>query len=180
VNSVKRLAHRLDDAGDRWCEHLRRRRYARVLFGAASAVGDFSLVWHVTGLLRAIGSSQRLREALVLSLALGVESLVVNQGIKKVFRRTRPTTSGDDRFAVRTPSTSSFPSGHASSAAFAAVLLTSFSGLAWLPLWCAIAAVVALSRIVVRIHHMTDIVAGLMTGAALGALALPVVTALVS
>ena len=180
MSAAKRLVRRLDDAGDRWCEHLRRRRATRVVFGAASAVGDFSLVWHAIGLLRAIGSSQRLREALVLSLALGAESLIVNQGIKKMFRRTRPTVSGDDRFSVRTPSTSSFPSGHASSAAFAAVLLTSFSGVAWAPLWCAIAVTVALSRIVVRIHHLTDIVAGLATGAVLGAVALPLVTALAS
>lgn len=140
-------------------------------------MGDFSLVWHATGLLRAIGSTQRLREALVLSAALGVESLVVNQGIKKMFRRSRPTTSGDDRFTVRTPSTSSFPSGHASSAAFAVVVLTSFSGWALMPLWMSIAAVVALSRVVVRIHHLTDVVAGVATGALLGAIALPIVTA---
>lgn len=154
-------------------------RTARLVFGAASTVGDFSVVWHVIGLVRAIGSTRRLTEALVLSAALGVESLVVNQGIKKMFRRTRPTMSGDGRFSVRTPSTSSFPSGHASSAAFAVVVLTSFSGVAWAPLWVAIAAVVALSRVVVRIHHLTDVVAGIATGTVLGAAALPIVNAVI-
>lgn len=176
MSRSRRLASRIDAAGDRWCESLRTVRVARVVFGAASAVGDFSLVWHVIGLVRAIGSVSRFTEALVLSAALGAESLVVNQGIKKVFRRTRPTTSGDDRFAVRTPSTSSFPSGHASSAAFAVVVLTSFSGVAWVPLWVAIAAVVALSRVVVRIHHLTDVLAGVATGAILGLAALPIIT----
>lgn len=152
-------------------------RAARFVFGAASAAGDFSLVWHAIGLVRAIGSMSRLGEAVVLSAALGVESLVVNQGIKKIFRRTRPTTSGDDRFSVRTPSTSSFPSGHASSAAFAVVVLTSFSGAAWIPLWVMIGAMVAISRVVVRIHHLTDVVAGIATGAILGVAALPIVSA---
>ena len=154
-------------------------RAARLVFGAASAVGDFSLVWHVIGLVRAIGSMSRLGEALVLSAALGVESLVVNQGIKKMFRRTRPTTSGDDRFSVRTPSTSSFPSGHASSATFAVVVLTSFSGVAWAPLWVTIGAIVAASRVVVRIHHLTDVLAGIATGAVLGIAALPIVNAVI-
>lgn len=178
MSRTRQLASQIDAAGDRWCESLRRVRAARVMFGVASAVGDFSIVWHVTGLVRAIGSTQRLTEALVLSVALGSESLVVNQGIKKIFRRTRPTTSGDDRFSVRTPSTSSFPSGHASSAAFAVVVLTSFSGFAWTPLWGAMAVVVALSRVVVRIHHLTDVVAGIATGVVLGLAALPVVSAL--
>lgn len=177
MSRTRRLASSIDAAGDRWCETVRSVHAARLVFGAASTVGDFSLVWHVIGLVRAIGSVSRLREALVLSAALGVESLVVNQGIKKMFRRSRPTTSGDDRFSVRTPSTSSFPSGHASSAAFAIVVLTSFSGLAWAPLWVAIGAIVALSRVVVRIHHLTDVIAGLATGAVLGAAALPIVSA---
>ncbi len=178
MSAARRLAVRLDSAGERWCEPLRHRRGAQVLFGAASTVGDFSLVWHVTGLLRAIGSTQRLREALVLSVALGVESLVVNQGIKRLFRRERPTVSGDDRFTVRTPSTSSFPSGHASSATFAFVVLTSYSGWTWAPLWATVAAIVASSRVMVRIHHFTDVVAGIVTGAVLGLVALPLVTAL--
>jgi undecaprenyl-diphosphatase len=139
-------------------------------------IGDFSIVWHAVGLLRSIGSIERLQQALTLSIALGIESLIVNQGIKRLFRRERPTTSGDNRFEVRTPSTSSFPSGHASSATFAAIILTSFTGFPLAILWCIIALVVALSRVVVRIHHLSDIVGGIATGAVLGAIALPIIT----
>ncbi|MEZ5218677.1 MAG: phosphatase PAP2 family protein [Ilumatobacteraceae bacterium] len=64
---------------------------------------------------------------------LGVESLLVNQGLKRLFRRDRPTTTGDDRYRVRQPSTSSFPSGHASAAFFAARLLTRRSPASWAP-----------------------------------------------
>lgn len=164
-----------DTAGDRILEPLRNNKFSIALFGFASTVGDFSMVWHVIGLVRAIGSFTRIQEALTLSIALGVESLIVNQGIKRIFRRERPTTSGDERFDVRTPSTSSFPSGHASSATFAAIILTSFTGMPLVILWCIIALVVALSRVVVRIHHLTDIVGGIITGAVLGSIAVPII-----
>ncbi len=167
-----------DEAGDRVLEPLRNHRATNALFGFASKVGDFSVVWHVVGLVHAIGSVDRLQQALALSIALGFESLIVNQGIKKLFKRERPTTSGDHRFDVRTPSTSSFPSGHASSATFAAIVLTSFTGWPIVLLWAGIALVVALSRVVVRIHHLSDIVGGIVTGAVLGAIAVPIISAL--
>ncbi len=170
----------LDAAGDRLLEPLRNNRFSVVLFNAASKVGDFSIVWHLCGLLYAIGSLDRAREAFALSVALGVESLIVNQGIKRLFRRERPTTSGDHRFDVRTPRTSSFPSGHASSATFAAVILTSYSGFPIAVLWIAIAVVVALSRVVVRIHHLSDILGGIVTGAALSIPAVIILTSLFS
>ena len=103
---------------------------------------------------------------------IGLESLIVNQGIKRLFRRARPTTSGDARFTIRTPSTSSFPSGHASAAFFAASVLTYWSGWATAPAWFAVALIVATSRIYVRIHHASDIVGGAIVGAALGQVAI--------
>lgn len=165
-----------DSAGDRILEPLRNKKASVALFGFASTIGDFSIVWHAVGLLRSIGSIERLQQALALSIALGIESLIVNQGIKRLFRRERPTTSGDHRFEVRTPSTSSFPSGHASSATFAAIILSSFTGFPLVILWCSIALIVALSRVVVRIHHLSDIVGGIATGAILGGIAVPIIT----
>lgn len=166
---------RFDDTGDRVLEPLRTNSISNRIFGFASTIGDFSIVWHVIGFSRAIGSTTRLQQAIALSIALGVESLIVNQGVKRLFKRERPTTSGDHRFDVRTPSTSSFPSGHASSATFACILLASFTGFPFAVLWIAIAAIVALSRVVVRIHHLSDIVGGIVTGAILGSIALPIV-----
>ena len=167
---------RFDAACDRVLEPLRSLPAVRAVFGSASTAGDFSIVWHVIGLLLAIGSLDRLREALFLSVALGAESLIVNQGIKRMFRRERPTEGGDDRFDVRRPSTSSFPSGHASSATLAAMLLVSFTG--WPAGWVfvVVAVVVSLSRVMVRIHHASDVIGGALVGAALGALAIAAAT----
>lgn len=166
----------LDNVGDQFLEPLRNNRTSIQLFNLASKVGDFSIVWHLCGLAYAIGSVQRLKEALALSVALGVESLIVNQGIKRLFRRERPTTSGDHRFDVRTPRTSSFPSGHASSATFAAVILFSYTGFPIAFVWITIAVFVALSRVVVRIHHLSDIIGGIVTGALLSIPAVAVLT----
>jgi undecaprenyl-diphosphatase len=159
-----------DQSVDDLLERLRGHPVADAVFSAASHLGDWSLIWHLTGAARTLAGASA-AEAVQLSALLGVESLVVNQGVKRLFRRTRPTETGDERYAVRRPSTSSFPSGHASSAFFAATVLTSMSGRRAAPLWYSMAAVVALSRPYVRIHHASDIVAGAAVGLGLGAIA---------
>jgi undecaprenyl-diphosphatase len=172
---------RLDEKCDQWLEPARHRVAIQGFFSLLSRAGEFSLVWHSIIWLRAIGSTDRTQEAVVFSILLGVESLIVNQGLKRIFRRQRPTTGGDDRFNVRTPVTSSFPSGHASSAFFAATLLSQIladAGSTWLPWSIALyvlAVLVALSRVMVRLHHLSDIVGGAVVGVVLGALAGPLV-----
>jgi undecaprenyl-diphosphatase len=171
--------NRIDAVGDALLEPLRQRKFFVACFGVASTVGDFSIAWHIIGFARAVGSMERLWQAVALSVALGIESLIVNQGIKRMFRRERPTTSGDHRFDIRTPSTSSFPSGHASSATFAVFILISYTGFPLGLLWIGLALVIALSRVVVRIHHATDILGGIMTGAILGSIAVPLISAII-
>ena len=167
-----------DSIGDKVFEPLRKNAVSQRVFSMASTVGAFRVVWHVIGLLCAITSVISFRETLSLSVALGCESLIVNQGLKRIFRRERPTVSGDERFDVRTPSTSSFPSGHASSATCAAIILTSFTAMPLAIVWILVGVVVALSRVVVRIHHLSDILGGLVAGAVLGGIAVPVINAI--
>lgn len=152
-------------------ERLRGNPIADRVFTAASELGDFSLIWHIAAAAKGLASERAASESLLLSALIGAESLLVNQGVKRLFKRTRPTESGDTRYVVRQPSTSSFPSGHASSAAFAASLLASRSPVWVRPLWYALALVVAVSRPFVRVHHASDVVAGLATGLALAAIA---------
>ena len=168
-NGCERIAE-FDDRIDQLLERIRGHPVADTVFTTASHLADWSLIWHFTGAARTLAGAPA-AEAVQLSALLGVESLVVNQGIKRLFRRTRPTETGDHRYAVRRPSTSSFPSGHASSAFFAATVLTSLSGRRAAPLWFSMAAVVAVSRPFVRIHHASDIVAGAAVGVALGGIA---------
>lgn len=159
-----------DTRVDERLETLRDSPVAARIFTSASHLGDFSLIWHIVAAARGVTSDKRADQALALSALLGAESLIVNQGLKRLFRRQRPTESGDNRFVVRTPSTSSFPSGHASSAFFAATLLTHLDGRRSAPLWFGMASVVATSRAFVRIHHASDVLGGAAVGLGLGML----------
>jgi membrane-associated phospholipid phosphatase len=162
------VVEQFDNWADAQLERLRGYPLADRVFTSASHLGDWSLIWHLVGATRGLRSERNATQALHLSALLGVESLIVNQGIKRLFRRQRPTETGDERFQVRKPSTSSFPSGHASAGFFAATVLTSMSGKKAAPLWFGLAGVVATSRPYVRIHHASDIVGGAITGLALG------------
>jgi undecaprenyl-diphosphatase len=160
---VDAFDRRVDDL----LEHLRGHPVADRVFTVASHAADFSLIWHVAGIVRGLRTG-RTDQAILLAVMLGAESLIVNQGVKRLFRRERPTTTGDDRLQVRRPRTSSFPSGHASSAAFAATVLSGWDGPPWRAVWFQLAAVVGISRAYVRIHHGSDVVAGAFVGVLLG------------
>jgi membrane-associated phospholipid phosphatase len=163
-----------DAAADELLEQLRDHPLADRLFLTASHLGDFSLIWHLVSLVRGV-ARRRPDQAIVLAAALGLESLIVNQGVKRLFPRTRPTWSGDTRLQVRRPSTSAFPSGHASAAAFAAATLIAWDGRRWAPLWISLAAIVGVSRAYVKIHHPSDVIGGAVTGLALAALLRPAI-----
>jgi undecaprenyl-diphosphatase len=156
-----------DERVDELLERLRGHPAADGLFLAASHLGDYSLIWHIIGISRGI-IRRKPDEVVILAALLGIESLIVNQGVKRLFRRDRPTWTGDDRLPVRQPKTSSFPSGHASSATFAAMILTSWDGRRLGALWFTIAAIVGTSRAYVRIHHASDVVGGAVVGVVLG------------
>lgn len=155
-----------DAAVDRAFDQLRGHPIADRVMYSASALGDFSLIWALLGSARSLRSERDEQAFLRLVACLAGESLLVNQGIKRLFRRTRPEVTTDRPHHLRAPLTTSFPSGHASSGAFAAVLLSDGSRVP--AVWFLVALVVASSRIHVRIHHASDIVAGAALGTVLG------------
>ena len=170
MSTARAAIARFDERSDAALERLRGTPALDRLMSAATRSGEFSLAWHVAGVARG-ALTGRWDQTIALAAGLGAESLIVNQGMKRLFRRTRPTPSGDERFALRTPLTSSFPSGHASAATFAAVTLIGWDGPKSVPLWGTLAATIAISRPYVRIHHASDIVGGVVAGAALAAAA---------
>jgi undecaprenyl-diphosphatase len=139
----------------------------RVMYGA-SAVGDHGMIWLAIAALDGYRSRRSGLALVRAGAALGLESLLVNGLIKQAFRRHRPQSDEPRPLPLRVPRTSSFPSGHASSAFFAAMLLRDSPAA---PAVFAAAAVVAASRVHVRMHHASDVVAGALLGAALGELA---------
>jgi undecaprenyl-diphosphatase len=154
---------------ERW-ERLRGVPALDRLFYTASAAGEFSLIWHVAGAARAV-ATRRPGDALRFSTVMLVESAIVNGGIKTVFRRARPAAPVVPRpHALRQPLTTSFPSGHASSA-FCAATVLSAGGSPLSPVWWVLASLVAASRVHVGIHHPSDVVAGATVGVAIGTVA---------
>jgi undecaprenyl-diphosphatase len=160
---------RFDDAVDRAFDALRGNAASDRLFYALSELADFSLIWHLAGGVRALRGADPVVELAKFSAVMGAESLLVNGGIKSLFRRGRPVHETARPHRLRTPRTSSFPSGHASAAFVAAALLADGSRAA--PVYYVTAAAVASSRVYVRIHHASDVIAGAALGVALGALA---------
>lgn len=169
--SLKQAIVGFDDAVDRRMARLRGDPVADKVFYGASELADWSFIWHLIGTGQALLPGRSPMSAVRLSVILGVESLLVNGGIKSLFRRTRPEWEAAHArpFRLRTPRSSSFPSGHASSAFTAAVVLAEDDPLA--PVYFALAAVVAASRPYVKIHHASDVVAGAALGVVLGTVA---------
>ena len=155
---------RVDAAFDR----LRGHPVADRLFYTASTLGDHSLIWLLLGAARGVRSEHDWHAAVRVGGVLAVESALVNIGIKSLFRRTRPPWEVHPHpMRLRKPRSSSFPSGHATSAFCAAVLLSEDDSLA--PLYVVAAGVVAASRVYVKIHHASDVMAGVPLGLLIGA-----------
>ncbi len=172
LTRLKRAITGFDDAVDDRIDRVRGNKAVdRVMYGA-SELGDWSLIWHLVGVSQALLPGRDPMSAVRLSAILGAESLLVNVGVKSLFRRSRPQWEREHArpHRLRNPKTSSFPSGHASSAFTAAGVLAAGGDPLW-PVYYSIAVVVASSRAYVRIHHASDVVAGAALGVGLGALA---------
>ncbi|MDX6585370.1 MAG: hypothetical protein QOI10_4554, partial [Solirubrobacterales bacterium] len=137
-----------------------------------SRSANHSALWVVIATGLSAGGGRRARRAAVRGLgSVAATSLLVNQGVKRAVRRPRPSLRNVP--AVRrvhvTPLTTSFPSGHAASAAAFAAGVAAEMPPAAVPL-AALAAAVGASRVYVGVHYPLDVVAGAATGAGIGTL----------
>jgi diacylglycerol kinase family enzyme/membrane-associated phospholipid phosphatase len=132
-----------------------------------SRSANHSAIWIAiaTG-LGASGGRRGVRAAVRGLGSVAVTSLVVNQGIKRVVRRARPSLRNVPvvrRVAVP-PLTTSFPSGHAASAAaFTTGVAAEFGPVA--PALALLAAAVGASRVYVGVHYPLDVAVGAIAGA---------------
>ncbi len=161
--------HAIDDAVDAWALAHRGPVADAVFYGLSSAA-DHSILWFALGALQSAKRGDITR-GLRLATAIAGESILTNGIVKSFFRRVRPPSHSDGPlpYGMRRPITSSFPSGHATSAFMAAVMLSEGTSLG--PLLFALATLVSASRVYVRLHHASDVAAGAAFGLALGLVA---------
>jgi undecaprenyl-diphosphatase len=162
---------RFDDVVDRWFDRLRGTEPADRILYALTELGDFGLIWLLVGWAKAPRSDADARAALRLTAALGVESVVINGLVKSQFKRERPVVQEPRPHKMRVPLTTSFPSGHSSTAMLAGLLLTQKASTPTKVAVFGLGALVAASRVHVRIHHASDVVGGVAVGLALGTVA---------
>jgi membrane-associated phospholipid phosphatase len=130
-------------------------------------------VWVVLALL--VGAYLRLGVWRTVALAVataittfGADALAF--GVKDLTHRTRPFAAHPQIHPLYAVHSSSFPAGHAATAFAGAVLLTALAPRLW-PLFFGLAVVIAFSRVYDGVHYPTDVLAGALLGAAVGAVA---------
>ena len=101
------------------------------------------------------------------AMAVGLAALAVTV-LKEAFDRARPPLADPSLSAVGpVPASASFPSGHSATAFAAAVAVgLLYPRLRW-PL-LALAALVAVSRVYLGVHYVTDVAVGTVLGALVG------------
>lgn len=128
---------------------------------ALSHFGEHSIGWLAVAALGALLQPARRRAWLTAGAGafLAHAAAVV---IKRVVRRERPHHPAI-AVNVGTPSRLSFPSAHATSTTAASILLARTTGL---PLPALLVPPMALSRLVLGVHYPSDVLTGVVVGAA--------------
>lgn len=168
VERLRAFDRRVDEGVERW-----RRPALDHVFYPLSSAADHSLLWAGLGIARQLSGRGRPGSAGRLVAVLAVESALTNGLVKSWFRRVRPLLDpaalGPLPYRLRRPVTSAFPSGHATSAFTAAAFLARGDRLG--PAYHGLAVVVGASRVYVRMHHASDVLAGALMGIAFGRVA---------
>jgi undecaprenyl-diphosphatase len=173
VSSLDLRLRSLDDTIDVAFDPFRGRPEVDRAAAVLSNLADYGLIWVVLAGLKARRRGPGRRRAVIGLAAAGFSSLIVNRVVKQAVERQRP----DDHLeaSVRTPSSSSFPSGHTLAAFCTAFVLADSDAQTMANVGFATA--VAASRVHLRAHHPTDVLGGAAIGSVLGLGLRPVVKA---
>ena len=127
--------------------------------------GDSWFMLPVMGLIWLAGDGLWKWRMLVMAIAICITALVA-VGLKQLIRRRRP--DGEWGLVYRSTDPHSFPSGHAARMVMLTIL--SFAtGPGWLTaLFLIWTPLVALARVAMGVHYLSDVVGGALLGAAFG------------
>ena len=130
-----------------------------------SALGNRGLLWVAGGVVAGLATGRPW--AIPLVAAVVWITLGLNFAIKRSVRRERPLERRGRGPLIVPPTSHSFPSSHAAMAAAGAVALSVYAP-ALAPLFATLAVLMAASRVYLTVHHVSDVVAGLVVGACTG------------
>lgn len=164
---------------DQYIFHLTNAVYTTPLLDrvmpALSWSGNLGAIWlALLGAVALFGKKTGRRIALIGLGALAV-GFFASEIIKEITMRPRPFLSLDEaRLLISAPSSYAFPSGHTTSsfAVASGLALGARRLMGRIPLWAwgslALAAAISYSRLYVGVHWPTDVLAGVVLGAASG------------
>src|SRR6266849_1182757 len=169
---IERRDHRLMRRLNRW----RAPRWIRYWMIAATRLGDGWLWYSLAAILLVYGGPQRFAAVSAATLAATV-GVGVFKLLKKLSHRQRPCQLEPHCWSrVLPPDQFSFPSGHTMTAFSIALVVSYFyPGLEGALYF--VAASIAISRVVLGMHFLSDVLAGAVLGSGLGVTAIVVLAA---
>lgn len=131
-----------------------------------TSTGNLGCIWIFTAFMLLLSSpDHQIGYAMLIALILGIA--IGNILIKNVVRRSRPFFHKNYKLLIKQPWDYSFPSGHTLSSFSAATVLMHMN------FWMGVAAyfyaaLIALSRLYLRVHFFTDVFFSMLLGIGLG------------
>jgi undecaprenyl-diphosphatase len=160
---IERRDHRVMRRMNRW----RAPRWIRYWMIAATRMGDGWLWYGLGGMLLIYGGPQRFA-AVGAAGAAGIIGVAVFKALKTLSQRPRPCQFEPHCWSkVLPPDKFSFPSGHTMTAFSIALVVSYFYPSLEGPLFF-LALSIAVSRVVLGMHFLSDVLAGAVLGVALG------------
>jgi membrane-associated phospholipid phosphatase len=142
-----------------------RRPWLTPLVRGYSRLGNYGLGWMAAG--AAVGATKGSARLTLELPAVVLATFGLNAAVKRTVGRSRPLAGGATPHLISAPSSSSFPSTHAATAAAGAVAIGAQAPVL-VPVVATAAVAMAASRVYLGVHHGSDIAAGLVLGALTG------------
>jgi undecaprenyl-diphosphatase len=171
--SIERRDHRVM----RRMNHWRAPRWIRYWMIAATRMGD-GWIWYTLAMILLVAGGPQRFAAVGAAGSAAISSVIVFKALKRLSHRPRPCQIEPHCWSkILPPDRFSFPSGHTMTAVSIALVLSYFYPALQLPLYF-LAGSIALSRIVLGMHFLSDVLAGTVFGLGLGCGALTAFAAL--